>query len=333
MVVALHCAMVVELGSLSNFIGRFGVGVDLFFVISGFIIVYASRSMFGQQKAWQRFLALRIIRIVPLYWIALTLRLGVLLAGHVFASREFPGLTAIFTSFLFIPYDSLGYGDDYPFPILDLGWSLNYEIFFYFVLSTLIFLPINRAVFTATLCLTVGVFMSWVWQPPLPFGFWLKPIIMEFVGGMCIALIYIRGWRISLILSGFLVLVATYLWFIADVSQFRSSFGPGYYDFSRFFFYGMGAIALVSAVALSNYQTVGVLMHKLAVLGDSSYALYLSHPFVLLLFKVVFHVTNLKAPEGLFLFVVMIASCVALAHLIHLWIEKPLIELLKRIVI
>ncbi len=47
-------------------------GVDLFFVISGFVMVYSSERLFGQPRASIQFLARRVVRIVPLYWIATT---------------------------------------------------------------------------------------------------------------------------------------------------------------------------------------------------------------------------------------------------------------------
>ena len=72
----------------------------------------------------------RLIRIVPLYWTALTLRVLVLTAGVLLGAKTFPYGTAIITSYLFIPYNAMGFGPRYPFPILDLGWTLNYEMFF-----------------------------------------------------------------------------------------------------------------------------------------------------------------------------------------------------------
>jgi len=107
-----------------------GAGVDLFFVISGFIIVYASEPLFGKANAAE-FLRRRTLRIVPLYWLALTMRLALLAVAARAGMKAFPDGAMIAASYFFIPYDCQGFGPDYPFPILDLGWSLNYEIFFY----------------------------------------------------------------------------------------------------------------------------------------------------------------------------------------------------------
>jgi exopolysaccharide production protein ExoZ len=93
-------------------------GVDLFFVISGFIMVYTSERLFGQTGAPQRFLARRIIRIVPLYW-TLTAFAALVLFGF--------GPNTL-GSYLFIP--------THRGPILTVGWTLNYEMMFYSLFAT-----------------------------------------------------------------------------------------------------------------------------------------------------------------------------------------------------
>ncbi len=114
----------------------------------------------------------------------------------------------ILTSYFFIPHDSMGYGDAYPFPILDLGWSLNFEMFFYLVFAFFLALPMRRAVFACGLVMALGVGLAFVFPLPLPFGFWLQPIILEFVSGMALALIYMSGVRISAWVSVLLIAAA-----------------------------------------------------------------------------------------------------------------------------
>jgi peptidoglycan/LPS O-acetylase OafA/YrhL len=101
----------------------FGIwGVDIFFVISGFIMMYVTEN---NQK---NFLVKRIIRIVPLYWI---LTLGVFSIA-IFYPDLLNNTTANFEhlikSLFFIPFDKNGSGH---FPILFLGWTLNFEVIFY----------------------------------------------------------------------------------------------------------------------------------------------------------------------------------------------------------
>ena len=68
-------------GGLSTFlVDKTGAGVDLFFVISGFVMVHASQRLFGEAGAAKTFLLRRLFRIVPLYWAVTTLILLAMLA-------------------------------------------------------------------------------------------------------------------------------------------------------------------------------------------------------------------------------------------------------------
>ncbi len=119
-------------------------GVDLFFVISGFIMVYASRRLFGTPRAGAQFMARRIARIVPLYWLATSLAL--ILLGYEAARGKgaFPGVWEILASFGFIPFARPQ--DGLVQPVTGVGWTLNYEMFFYAVFALFVGLARTRAV-------------------------------------------------------------------------------------------------------------------------------------------------------------------------------------------
>ena len=100
-------------------------GVDIFFIISGFIMVYIQ---INKKKKPLDFLKDRIERIVPLYWF-LTLFIAALLIVFPQAFREL-SLSAnhLINSLFFINYFN---GDDHP--LLYVGWTLEYEMLFYIV--------------------------------------------------------------------------------------------------------------------------------------------------------------------------------------------------------
>src|SRR3569623_79790 len=116
----------------------FGVGVDVFFVISGFIMYYISAGEFGRPGAQSRFLPRRIIRLVPLYWLfTLAMLAAMLLVPGQLAHTVLDPLH-ILASFVFVPWlDSTGLAH----PILGLGWTLNYEMYFYVLFSFALLLP------------------------------------------------------------------------------------------------------------------------------------------------------------------------------------------------
>ena len=80
-----------------------GAGVDLFFVLSGFIMVHASARLFGREGARAEFLRRRLVRIVPLYWLVTTVFLLLLAAAAMKGGDPFPDGRAVLASYAFFP--------------------------------------------------------------------------------------------------------------------------------------------------------------------------------------------------------------------------------------
>ena len=122
----------------------FGIwGVDIFFVISGFIMMYVT------DKDYKFFFVKRLIRIVPLYWI---LTVGVFIIALInpdFLNNTSANIKHLIKSMLFIPFDKNGIGH---FPILFLGWTLNFEIIFYLLFALSIFISKNHKLYTKFSC-------------------------------------------------------------------------------------------------------------------------------------------------------------------------------------
>lgn len=323
MIVALHAGVNWEFSLLPIHTWRLGAGVDLFFVISGFVIVYASRPYFAATGGSAAFLLRRLLRIVPLYWFALTLRLILLAGGAFLGAKTFPSLQAILTSYFFIPYDTIGYGDAYPFPILDLGWTLNYEMFFYIVFAAFIFLSLERAVLVTSSIMFGAVLIGPALNLPLPFSFWFQPIILEFVAGMVLATLFLRGVRIPPIVGAAMALGSLAVWKFLEVQMFGPACGPGCYSFPRLLVFGGGAILLMTAATMTRGIALPRFAQPLAALGDSSYALYLLHPFIFLGFKVVLSPFTLPPGWNNIAYLVIVISTIAIAHAFHIFVETP----------
>jgi exopolysaccharide production protein ExoZ len=186
LVVADHALVAVTCGDASNPVTSFAwalgnAGVYIFFVISGFIMVHISWDHFGQPGAAQQFIWRRIIRIVPLYWLA---TIGAVAFHRVSANDGVPaGLPELLQSLFFIPYytESVGWA-----PILRQGWTLNYEMMFYAIFTVALTFP--RKVALKGIAVALGIFA--LVGPALPSGilaYLSSPITLWFVLGIGIA--------------------------------------------------------------------------------------------------------------------------------------------------
>ncbi len=298
-------------------------GVDVFFVISGFIMVHTSRKLFATADGPHIFLARRIARVVPIYWAIVTvyLILGQLIPAAL--NRDAPSLTAILTSYLFIPYP-LPSGLIHP--VYSLGWTLNYEMFFYVVFAGALLLPRPRAVLTVAAVLFVLVALGRFSQVmPAPILFWGDPIVLEFVFGMAIALLVEKGCSLQPI--GRLGLAAIALLFL----HFDLTLPDGALVLPRVLAYGVPAAMLVAAAVLGPLSpTWPAVELPMAALGDASYALYLVHPFAIRALREVFAYSGLATAMGLEVFVISaVLAAVILALLVCKFAEKPMTNVVR----
>lgn len=111
-------------------------GVDIFFVISGFIMVWISGNKFGTPGAHRDFIARRIIRVVPIYWMYTLLMTALALAfPHLISQGKTVGIDHVIASLTFIPWENSA-GEVKP--ILSVGWTLNFEMYFYVLFGVLL---------------------------------------------------------------------------------------------------------------------------------------------------------------------------------------------------
>ena len=244
-------------------------GVDLFFVISGFVMVYSSEPLFGRRDGPQRFFLRRLARIVPLYWAVTIAIILYIYAAHGSKLWEIYSPASLVASFLFWPYPRL---DGFAFPVHLLGWTLNYEMFFYAVFAFAILLPRRAAVATVCVGFIALVAIGRHYALPLPFLFWANSIILEFCYGMLIALAYREGFRLPPI--------AAWALGIAAVAGYLAMYDPPLaWGEWRVLFWGLPGAALVAACALSDRTWhPGAAGRFFGLLGDASYSLYLVHP-------------------------------------------------------
>lgn len=171
---------------------EFGVyGVDLFFMISGFIMLVTT---WDKSITPMEFIGHRIRRVVPLYWAA-TL---VMVAAAVIAPAQFKTLqfdaVSLFKSLFFIPYYSPG--DIYPHPLLVPGWTLNYEMFFYALFAATLLVGRNWRVPIMVGTLSALVIAGYALHPnSAALQVYTNHMLLEFGAGMVIGRIWVMKKR------------------------------------------------------------------------------------------------------------------------------------------
>lgn len=309
-------------GVLSEFQGA--VGVDLFFVISGFVMTISSGRLLTHPNPTGVFLWRRVLRVAPLYWLLTAVKLVVLAALPRFdiAARR-PSVWNAVSSFLFVPSLN-GLGEIRP--VITLGWTLNFEMMFYllFAISLMWRERFVQALLPLVLLLAaVGGLRTGTW-PAWTAG--ADPIVMEFAAGVVIALLLKHGWVPGLAGSAVALIIgaAGLLLIKPDVAALL-----------RGALWGFPAALVVLGVVGLEPVLRGRLPRWLLLLGSASYAVYLVQTFV---FPVVDRLaewvrrTAKLSPLELGGVVIMGSLAVAAATGVgvHLIIERPLTELLKR---
>jgi exopolysaccharide production protein ExoZ len=301
---------------------NWGFGVDIFFVISGFIMIYTTSAAFGRPGAAYKFFARRFCRIAPLYWLMTLGLITVFFLAPHFLNVPIENLRSVITSCLFIP-DIRGNGEVRP--ILALGWTLNYEMFFYAIFACCLTLPLRRGVtWLIGFFVLISLLGSTVALPGVALPFWANPITLEFVFGVLIGLACVNKWRLSAA-QALLSAVAAIVLAVA--------FGPlwGMDDvLPRLVSAGLPAALFVAAAALGPSLTPTRIVTALAGVGDASYSLYLTHPFVLRPMRNAWMVIDHGAlPLGLYVAVCLLIAIMA-AIAIYRLVEKPLTKSLQR---
>lgn len=291
-------------------------GVDVFFVISGFVIATSARDLYGTMSGPRRFLERRLTRVVPLYW---TMTALFLLAAAVLphaVNGVLGGPLYIIKSFAFLP---AARPNGIIQPPLGLGWTLNYEMFFYAVFTP--FVMLRRGAAVAGTCAAMGLLVA-LGQAGAFSGvvltMWSDPIVLEFAAGLLLA--QLPG-RVLLPGAARMALVAGAIALL--------HLAPA--EWPHVLAAGLPALALMVAATLGQTREAptGGVERALVHLGDASYALYLVHPFVMRAAGLVWaHLGRAGGPEAYL--IVSLAVAQVLAMLLHTRFERPLIARLRQ---
>lgn len=292
-------------------------GVDLFFVISGFIMLYLTHDAFGKPGAAHRFLGRRIVRIVPSYWFFTTLTvIAVAVAGGRLKGTTIHWQQLV-TSYGFIPWPR---DDGAMVPIVGQGWTLNYEMLFYGLFA----FALLSARGLSLLCLALLGLVLMHGLYPVDWHvlrFWSEPIVLEFLGGMMLAKLYLAEVRLPP--------VATAAMIGLGVAAFALGDDLGLRFLGRAGNPGIPALLVCAGIVLTPQpQIVGRGWRAIGAGGDASYALYLAH--YLIVNAVILGWKHLAVGlPWLGVLAAIVVSCVA-AILFHILLERPVVDWLRK---
>lgn len=299
-------------GSVSAGWTDFGsTGVDIFFIISGFIMVHATRdasNFTGARYQALDFLIRRAIRVVPLYWLAL-------LYNSKRAIVENSVAPGFINDFLFIPRENSERGGEIA-PSLPMGWTLNYEMVFYIIFAVAILFGTRRYFVLASSVLAV-VLAGVLWEfQSVPLIFWTNSVFGEFAIGIGVYFFYkSKRWTPSTPMAALLVVVG-----------FAGLALPNQ-EVPRILADGVFA-ALVVWSALHLARAIKP-QRLLSLLGDASYSIYLTHAFALGISYKFLNLLSFSAPTPFnisFVLTFCVLASAIVGIVVHFAVEKPMLK-------
>ncbi len=298
-------------------------GVDLFFVLSGFVMWITT---YNKNISPFDFFKKRLLRVAPIYWLLTIISATIaLVVPHLLKSTVFD-IEHLIYSLLFIPHLNPASNGDITSPVIIPGWTLNFEMFFYLVFALCLFIkPLISRFLTVTLVMLLFFLMSFIYKGSnVVFGFYFNAIIIEFLFGVLLGGLLTNHVAVSTVSR---LLSLTLLVFSSLLLLFNDAFS----SFPRFIALGLPAFIVIYACVLyeNNYYVPRVEILKF--MGDASYSIYLTHIFVIAGSRVLFSKVGITLdsinPFFYVLFCIVFSALVGGAF--YLMIEKKLSKLLS----
>jgi exopolysaccharide production protein ExoZ len=303
------------------------IGVDLFFAISGFIMTIVAPS-YVKPGGWKKFFLKRIIRIIPLYY----LLSGLDAAVSIFMHHQTLDATTIIKTLIFFPFFD---HQKIVSPLISVGWSLSYEIYFYTLVGLLLAFKKNlfRNLLLVLLLLSV---IGAIFNPGIVIlRFLTNPLLLEFGFGIICGLIYknftikettsalAKTLAIALSVTGFgLMLITAFVTLKYDFHNASVIENNNVIALYRAMAWGIPSAIFLLGIILSEYNFRLKIPFLLTLAGDASYSCYLIHAQVFMVFAIVFKRLHLGVIPYL---ITIIPLCLGVSIIFYKLIEKPLV--------
>ena len=290
------------------------IGVDLFFVVSGFVIVWVSvDARWHYRIGWRDFFIKRFLRIIPMMWLA---TLMYALAKGM--GRGGVDISQVLNSLILLPGNELA---------PNVLWTLRHELFFYLVVGMMIGFGIFPAYLSALVMFVLalaGLLGGVGADSPWYFAFAeINALFAVGIGGFALW----RHWPSTGGLSGcWRMGLAVAL--LSLIYMVISRWGYERASVSHLFLMALSLLGLTWLFLGLSEASVSAPLRWLERLGDASYAIYLFHQLVIsaLLGLVAAHFKWVGAEWGFALCVGLAVGC---GLWVHIWLERPLLQRLR----
>lgn len=301
------------------------VGVDLFFVLSGFIITIISRR-YSQTGNGVYFFVKRVIRVIPLYW--LVSFLSAILTRIEF--RHTPPIEEIINTIIVFMLPA------FKAPVLFQGWTLSFEMLFYTVIFITMMMNSNKYLWHASLLFLVCISLNYIGGRHFyPLNFWGNGLMLEFLMGVIAGQVYLFSKNFKA-RSGFWVLligIGGLLFSIVngfgDISEMQVILN-GALSLKRSLLWGVPCALLVTGVIMLH-KAIPLRVHPVWIaIGDASFSLYLIHYMLLHFMYEAWKLFNIqKVIQGDLLVIISMIITLVIGWIFYKWVEVPLLNRLN----
>ena len=296
------------------YITEFGQsGVHIFFVISGFIMCFTAGYKGGTKGAPGQFLLRRMIRIFPIYWLAVLIELA--LRAALGDPYHLSGSSMI-AAFLLLP--------EYAHLVIGQAWTLSYEVYFYLCFGLALLVTFHRGLLLLSFWFLASIAAGQIigLEGPLS-GLWTNTLLLEFLFGAWTGALFLAGWRIgertAILLLGLAAL------------GFAGSLVVDYRTVPTVVVWGLPSALLVgSLVGRELNGGAPRWIRKYAFLGDGSYSLYLMHAIVIELVFLAASALGATTSAALLWALIAVCTSVFVGMAVYRLIEYPLLSALRR---
>ena len=298
-----------------------GSGVDIFFVISGFVMVTITRGRFQQTGSIRRFIYHRLMRIYPAYWFYSLIMLAFFLMQQ--RQGDNSRMVDITASFLLLPQNQ--------WPLLVVGWTLIHEVYFYLVFSLLLafherwLLPLMILWGGATITGSLLLFPNE--NPTIQLI--TNPLTLEFIAGGLVARFHYSGKAFAG--RPFLIMALAW-WLLGYGICVKLGLAPESSHWLRVLIFGIPAAISVYALVAMEKNSRWQLPIWLVLIGDASYSVYLSHTLVFAAIWRIWGEFGVTGPwaNGLAI-VTMFVSSLVIGMVSFQLIERSLLKFTRRL--